>query len=89
MLFHEPGKGNNKMGRSLIVVHPRFERSWSFAADHFHHLWQAQGEVQFHRLDNDNGQNLGQIIQDPIGIFRLAALGVPVTKDCLVKFADL
>ena len=89
MLFHEPEKGNNKMGRSLIVVHPRFERSWSFAADHFHHLWQAQGEVQFQRLDNDNGQNLGQIIQDPIGIFRLAALGVPVTKDCLEKFTDL
>ena len=52
------------MGKSLIVVHSRFDLVWPFAADHLHTLWEADGDVEFHRLENTNDQLLGQIAND-------------------------
>src|SRR5215208_5347300 len=36
--------------RSTIVVHPDFDRTWPWAADHFRALWRAQGQTEFVRL---------------------------------------
>ena len=77
------------MGKSLIVVHPRFDLVWPFAADHLHTLWKSDGDVEFHRLENENDQLLGQIANDTGNIIRLATLGVGVTKNCLQKFSVL
>ena len=77
------------MGKSLIVVHPRFDLVWPFAADHLHTLWKSGGDVEFHRLENENDQLLGQIANDTGNIIRLATLGVGVTKNCLQKFSVL
>ena len=74
---------------SLIVVHPRFDGVWPFAADHFHTLWQAQGDVEFIRLEPSDERNLGEIASNPAEIKRLACLSVPVTLECLQRFTGL
>jgi phosphoglycerate dehydrogenase-like enzyme len=69
---------------SAIVVHPDFDRIWPFAADHFHHLWQAQGEVTFLRLNHEDIRPLGEILPRPQRVTRLVCLNVPVmTPPCV------
>ena len=34
--------------RSLIVVHPRFDGVWPYAADHFHTLWPGAGRSRIY-----------------------------------------
>ena len=74
---------------SLIVVHPRFDGVWPFAADHFRTLWQEQGNVEFIRLEPSDERNLGEIASNPAEIERLACLSVPVTLECLQRFTGL
>jgi phosphoglycerate dehydrogenase-like enzyme len=74
---------------SLIVVHPDFEATWPFAADHLHSLWQAQGPVALARLADDDRRPAGQVAPEPARIARLAALGVPVTPGCLERLTAL
>jgi phosphoglycerate dehydrogenase-like enzyme len=75
--------------KSLIVVHPRFDRVWPFAADRFYTHWQTQGDVQFIRLHDDDQRNIGEIAADPASLTRLIVLGVPVTEGCVEKFTGL
>ena len=42
------------MSQSLIVASARFDGVWPWAADHFHALWQEQGDVEFIRLAGDD-----------------------------------
>lgn len=74
---------------SCIVVHPSFDHSWPFGADHFHYLWKQQGEVTFIRLSDDNNQTLGEILSSPDQIRRLVSLNIPVTMDCLKAMPNL
>ena len=74
---------------SLIAVHPDFDRIWPFAADHFHHLWQRQGEVAFVRLEHGDERRLGEVVNEVENIERLACLNVPVSLDCLKRFTAL
>jgi phosphoglycerate dehydrogenase-like enzyme len=74
---------------SLIVVHPDFDASWPFAADHLHALWQAQGPVEFIRLADGERRPLGQLAPRPEAVTRLVTLGVPVTAACLARFGEL
>ncbi|MFL5801789.1 MAG: NAD(P)-dependent oxidoreductase [Roseiflexaceae bacterium] len=74
---------------SLIVVHPHFDATWPFAADHFHALWAAQAAVEFVRLAADDRRPAGQVAARPERIVRLAALGVPVTIGCLKHLSAL
>ncbi len=74
---------------SLIIVHPDFDRVWPFAADHFHTLWQAQGEVEFIRLDHDDERTLGEIVTHPGRFRRLVCLNVRTTLSCLKAFTGL
>ncbi|RAV12988.1 NAD(P)-dependent oxidoreductase [Paenibacillus contaminans] len=75
--------------RSVIVVHPRFEAIWPFAADHFRALWEAQGAVEFVRLEHGDDRKLGEIVGDCRGVERLVSIYVPVTEDCISRFTDL
>lgn len=74
---------------SCIVVHPSFDSSWPYAADHFHALWRQQGDVQFVRLQRDDMRPIGQIISQPEQIGRLVSLHVPVTYACLQGLPQL
>ena len=68
---------------SVIVVHPRFDGVWPFAADHAHARWQAQGAVIFRRLDPADTRPAHEVIESPERVGRLIALGVPFTSACL------
>src|ERR671921_330095 len=75
--------------RSTIVVHPDFDRTWPWAADHFHTLWRAQGQTEFVRLAPDDRRPVSEIFADPASITRLVALNVPVTVECVAKMPAL
>ncbi len=74
---------------SLIIVHGAFDGVWPFAADHFHALWKAQGEVEFIRLEHGDERRLGEIVTNAADIRRLVCLRVPVTLECLQAFTSL
>jgi len=75
--------------KSLIVVHPNFEASWSYSADHFHKLWKEEGEVEFIRLDYGDSRPVGEIVSNHADFVRIVTLGVKTTLDCLKLFANL
>jgi phosphoglycerate dehydrogenase-like enzyme len=75
--------------RSVIMVHPDFDRLWPFAADHFRALWQAQGPVEFLQLAQEDRRPVGEIISEPESVIRLVALQVPLTQDCLSRMTGL
>ena len=75
--------------KSLILVHPKFDGIWPWAADHLHQLWRAQGEVDFVRLSPDDARCLGEIVPTCRDYFRAAVLGVSVMKECIGKFSNL
>ena len=74
---------------SLIVVHPKFDGVWPFAADALHTRWQAEGPVHFLRLARDETRPLGDVVTDPGDVKRMVVLGVPVTERCVAKFSAL
>lgn len=74
---------------SLIVVNPRFDAIWPFAADHLHQLWAAQGPVTFLRLPPGDLRPLGEAVGEAEIIERLAVLGVPLTDRCARRFSKL
>lgn len=75
--------------RSVIVVHPTFDRTWPFSADHFHALWKETGDVDFIRLEDHDSRNLGEILSDSLSVSRLVSLNVSVTLDCLKTLSGL
>src|ERR671913_1538016 len=66
--------------RSIIVVHPDFDRTWPWAADHFRVLWEAQGQTEYLRLGPDDRRAVCEIVADLAGVTRLVALNVPVRQ---------
>ena len=68
-----------------LVVHPRFDLWWSFAADHVGALWQQE----VHRLAPDDTRPLGEVVPNPGDFRQLISLGVPVTPGCRAKFPQL
>jgi len=74
---------------SLIVVHPEFDRTWPFAADHFRALWEGEGEVEFVRVGDGEQRPLRQLVSRPERVRRLACLGVKVELACLQACAAL
>ncbi|MCX5661780.1 MAG: hydroxyacid dehydrogenase [Planctomycetota bacterium] len=77
------------MPASLIVVNPRFDAVWPFAADHLHRLWAAQGPVTFLRLPPGDLRPLGEAVAEAERIERLVVLGVPLTDRCARRFTHL
>ncbi len=74
---------------SVIIVHPRFDGIWPFAADHAHAQWRAQGDIIFQRLDAADTRSAHEVIESPERVGRLIALGVPFTAACLNALANL
>ena len=74
---------------SAILVSPKFDRTWPFAADHFHRLWKAEGPVTFIRLKDEDTRTAGEILRPGAGIRRIAVLQVPLTPECLTCLPDL
>src|SRR5918999_1014518 len=75
--------------RSIIVVHPDFDRTWPWAADHLRVLWAAQGQTEYLRLGPDDRRAFCEIVADPAGVTRLVALNVPVTVECVARMPAL
>jgi phosphoglycerate dehydrogenase-like enzyme len=75
--------------RSVIVVHPDFDRTWPWAADHFHLLWEAQGQTEFLRLASEDRRPVSEVVVDPSGITRAVVLNVPVTVECVARMPAL
>lgn len=74
---------------SLIVVHPKFDGVWPFAADALYARWQAEGPTEFLRLAPDESRALGDVVSNPAEVTRMVVLGVPVTERCAAKFIAL
>ncbi|SFM38810.1 Phosphoglycerate dehydrogenase [Paenibacillus sp. 1_12] len=74
---------------SLIVVHPKFDRVWPWAADHLHSLWKGQGMVQFVRLQPGDTRSIAELATQPESVTRLVTLAVPVSEDELRAFTGL
>lgn len=68
---------------SLILVHPTFEATWPFVADHLHALWQAQGDTQLVRLQPDETRAMHALGVDLSHVERCVALGVPATAETI------
>ena len=77
------------MTRSVIIVHPNFDKSWPFAADHLHELWKGDESVEFIRLAAHDQRSLDRLVREPGSIVRLVTLGVPVTRASLEPFSAL
>ncbi|MCY9665584.1 hypothetical protein M5X11_11520 [Paenibacillus alginolyticus] len=75
--------------RSVIIVHPSFDATWPWTADHFHTLWKAQGSTEFIRVAPDELKPLGELVSEPDSVTRLVSLNVAVTSDCLRSFSSL
>ena len=74
---------------SAILVHPRFDAVWPFAADHAHRLWAAQGPVEFGRLKATDGRAAGAVLDDAVSVTRLLLLDVPLTAACVAGLPQL
>ncbi len=75
--------------RSVIIVHPDFDKTWPWAADHFHALWKAQGPVEFIRQKPGDSTPAGRVTAKPETVTRLAVLAAAVTPECVKAFAGL
>jgi len=74
---------------SLIVIHADFETHWPFVGEDWYAVWREQDETAFIRLPRGATQRLGEVVQHPSEVTRLACLGVPVTAECLQGFTQL
>jgi phosphoglycerate dehydrogenase-like enzyme len=74
---------------SLIAVHPTFEATWPFVADHLFALWQQQGATKRIRLDADEARPLHDITNDLATVERLITLSVPVTAETIQRMPAL
>lgn len=72
-----------------IVVHPRFESVWPFAADELHSNWADVAPTEYVRLQPDDDRPLEEVVDDPGSITRLVALGVHVDNPGLEAFGSL
>lgn len=74
---------------NLIVIHADFEAHWPFVAQRFAERWQALGPTETIRLPRGDSRPLGQVVDAPATVRRLACMGPQVTVDCLEGFDAL
>jgi phosphoglycerate dehydrogenase-like enzyme len=75
--------------KSLIAVHPDFDATWPFAADHLAAIWCAQGPLIFERLKHGDARPLHESAAELSQVERLVALNVPVTVESLQRLPCL
>src|SRR5689334_19148270 len=74
---------------SVIIVHPRFDGVWPWAADHAHLLWAKQGPVEFYRIRHGEDPSVCEVAKNPEEITRLLVLGARITSRCVSKLTHL
>ena len=74
--------------RSIICVHERYERAWSFTADYWHQKWKEEGSSELYRSENPEAR-IAQLVPDPATVTRLVILGFPAEPEDLVPFTTL
>lgn len=74
---------------SAILVHPRFDGIWPWAADHARAVWSREGTVDFRRTAPDEAGAAGELLANPAGIERLLVLGMPLTPADVARFSRL
>ena len=74
---------------SLIAVHPNFDATWPFAADHLASRWRAEEALTFVRLDRHDASALHEAVPDLARVERLIALNVPVTPETVQRMPCL
>ncbi len=79
--------------RTLIVVHPTFERHWPFVADDLaagsRTAERDTASTELIRVPEQETRPVGQLIDDGATVTRLITLGLPVTASCLAAFPSL
>ncbi len=71
--------------RRIIIVHPLFDGTWPFVANHLHRLWP---DSELIRLD-DYTKPLEQLVQNPASVTQLISLMGPITATSLKSFTSL
>jgi phosphoglycerate dehydrogenase-like enzyme len=75
--------------RTVMVIHPEFDRSWPFAAERFEQLLRQNGELKVIRLEHGSTSRVGDIVEHPETVTRLISLQVEITRDCIRRFTAL
>ena len=66
--------------RQVIIVHPHFDGTWPFVANHLHKLWPKSELI---RLNPKETQTLEQLISNPATVTQLISLMAPITASGL------
>ncbi|ANE45219.1 2-hydroxyacid dehydrogenase [Paenibacillus swuensis] len=75
--------------RTVIIVHPDFDRIWPYTADRLSQLLQRLGHVSFIRLQQDSNSILAEVVPEPSTVTKLIILAVTVTEQDLTYFTAL
>lgn len=75
--------------RTVMIVHPEFDRTWPFAAERFRQLLSEDGPLEFVRLPAGCTRRAGDIVDRPETVDRLICLNVGITEACIRRFASL
>lgn len=73
------------MYKNLILVHPSFEGTWPFVANHLAKLWNAK----LLRLEPNETKSIEQLLEQPENVEALISLMAPVTEQSLEPFSSL
>ena len=74
--------------RSIICVHERYERNWSFTADYWHERWKEEGDTELYRSEDPKAR-ITELVSDPATVTRLVILGFPAESEDLTPFLRL
>ncbi|RED63028.1 NAD(P)-dependent oxidoreductase [Cohnella lupini] len=75
--------------RTVMVIHPEFDRSWPFAAVRFEQLFRQSGELEVIRLETGSASRVGDVVRHPETVTRLISLQVEITRECVLRFSAL
>lgn len=60
--------------RHVLLVHPRFDGTWPWAAEAFREQWERHGPVEFVRQSYDDERPAHEVVEDPASVARLIVL---------------
>lgn len=75
--------------RSVIIVHPEFDRTWPFAIERLLQLMEKDGTVELIRLEASSTRKVGEVVKSPETVTRLISLNAEITPDCIRMFSSL
>lgn len=75
--------------RSVIIVHPNFDKFWPWSADHAHAQWSTQGEVEFIRQKAADTTPVSEMVSRPHTVTRMIVFGTVTTAACAAVFSGL